>query len=211
MVEVEGLSFGYRRSETILSDVTVAFPSGTVTAVTGPSGKGKSTLLYLIGLLLSPWEGAIRIGGTDTVGLPDRIRSRLRAERIGFVFQDAALDATRTVIDNVVEGSVYSGMSRRTARRRAVALMDRFGVGLRADHKPGEVSGGQAQRVALCRALLADPDVILADEPTGNLDVGTAQVVIDALRDAAHDEDKTVIVATHDPDVMDACDRVWEL
>ncbi len=211
MVEVEGLSFGYRRSETILADVTVAFPSGTVTAVTGPSGKGKSTLLYLIGLLLSPWEGAIRIGGTDTVGLPDRIRSRLRAERIGFVFQDAALDATRTVIDNVVEGSVYSGMSRRTARRRAVALMDRFGVGLRADHKPGEVSGGQAQRVALCRALLADPDVILADEPTGNLDVGTAQVVIDALRDAAHDEDKTVIVATHDPDVMDACDRVWEL
>ncbi len=211
MVEVEGLSFGYRRSETILSDVTVAFPSGTVTAVTGPSGKGKSTLLYLIGLLLSPWEGAIRIGGTDTVGLPDRIRSRLRAERIGFVFQDAALDATRTVIDNVVEGSVYSGMPRRTARRRAVALMDRFGVGLRADHKPGEVSGGQAQRVALCRALLADPDVILADEPTGNLDVGTAQVVIDALRDAAHDEDKTVIVATHDPDVMDACDRVWEL
>ncbi len=211
MVEVEGLSFGYRRTETILADVTVAFPSGTVTAVTGPSGKGKSTLLYLIGLLLSPWEGAIRIGGTDTVGLPDRIRSRLRAERIGFVFQDAALDATRTVIDNVVEGSVYSGMSRRTARRRAVALMDRFGVGLRADHKPGEVSGGQAQRVALCRALLADPDVILADEPTGNLDVGTAQVVIDALRDAAHDEDKTVIVATHDPDVMDACDRVWEL
>ncbi len=211
MVEVEGLSFGYRRSETILADVTVAFPSGTVTAVTGPSGKGKSTLLYLIGLLLSPWEGAIRIGGTDTVGLPDRIRSRLRAERIGFVFQDAALDATRTVIDNVVEGSVYSGMPRRTARRRAVALMDRFGVGLRADHKPGEVSGGQAQRVALCRALLADPDVILADEPTGNLDVGTAQVVIDALRDAAHDEDKTVIVATHDPDVMDACDRVWEL
>ncbi len=211
MVEVEGLTFGYRRSEPILVDLDFVFGSGTVTAVTGPSGKGKSTLLYLIGLLLSPWEGSIRIDGTETVGMPDRARSRLRGERIGFVFQDAALDASRSVLDNVVEGSVYVGMPRRVARRRAVALMDRFGVGLRADHRPGEVSGGQAQRVALCRALLVDPDVILADEPTGNLDVGTAQVVIDALRAAAHDEAKTVIVATHDPDVMAACDQVWEL
>ncbi len=211
MVVIEGLSFGYRRSEPILVDVSFEFPTGTVTAVTGPSGKGKSTLLYLVGLLLSPWEGSIRIDEVETVGMPDRARSRLRGERIGFVFQDAALDATRTVVDNVVEGSVYTGMSRRAAVRRARELMDRFGVGLRADHRPGEVSGGQAQRVALCRALLVDPDVILADEPTGNLDVGTAQVVIDALRDAAHTEGKTVIVATHDPDVMAACDRVWEL
>ncbi len=211
MVVIEGLSFGYRRSEPILVDLSFEFPTGTVTAVTGPSGKGKSTLLYLVGLLLSPWEGSIRIDEVETVGMPDRARSRLRGERIGFVFQDAALDATRTVVDNVVEGSVYTGMSRRAAVRRARELMDRFGVGLRADHRPGEVSGGQAQRVALCRALLVDPDVILADEPTGNLDVGTAQVVIDALREAAHSEAKTVIVATHDPDVMAACDRVWEL
>ncbi len=211
MVVIEGLSFGYRRSEPILVDLSFEFPTGTVTAVTGPSGKGKSTLLYLVGLLLSPWEGSIRIDDVETVGMPDRARSRLRGERIGFVFQDAALDATRTVVDNVVEGSVYTGMSRRAAVRRARELMDRFGVGLRADHRPGEVSGGQAQRVALCRSLLVNPDVILADEPTGNLDVGTAQVVIDALRQAAHTEAKTVIVATHDPDVMAACDRVWEL
>ncbi len=211
MVVIEGVSFGYRQEEAILTDLTFTFPSGEVSAVTGPSGRGKSTLLYLIGLLLSPWEGSILIDGTETVGLADRTRSALRGERIGFVFQDAALDASRTVVDNVVEGSVYVGMSRRQARRRAAELMERFGVGLRADHKPGEVSGGQAQRVALCRALLVDPDVVLADEPTGNLDVDTSRVVIDALRAAAHDEGKTVIIATHDPTIIEVCDRVLAL
>lgn len=211
MVVIEGVSFGYRRDEAILADLSFEFPSGVVSAVTGPSGRGKSTLLYLIGLLLSPWEGSIVIDGTETVGLADRTRSVLRGERIGFVFQDAALDASRTVIDNVVEGSVYVGMPRRQARRRAVELMERFGVSLRADHRPGEVSGGQAQRVALCRALLTDPDVILADEPTGNLDVDTSRIVVDALRAAAHDEDKTVIIATHDPTIIEVCDRVLAL
>ncbi|MFQ5523648.1 MAG: ABC transporter ATP-binding protein [Acidimicrobiia bacterium] len=211
MVVVEGLSFGYRQEEAILTDLSFTFPSGVVSAVTGPSGRGKSTLLYLIGLLLSPWEGSIVIDGTETVGLADRVRSVLRGKRIGFVFQDAALDASRTVVDNVVEGSVYVGMSRRQARRRAAELMERFGVGLRADHKPGEVSGGQAQRVALCRALLTDPDVVLADEPTGNLDVDTSRIVVDALRTAAHQEGKTVIIATHDPTIIEVCDRVLEL
>ncbi len=211
MVVIEGVSFGYRQEEAILTDLTFTFPSGEVSAVTGPSGRGKSTLLYLIGLLLSPWEGSIVIDGAETVGLADRTRSVLRGERIGFVFQDAALDASRTVVDNVVEGSVYVGMSRRQARRRAEELMERFGVGLRADHKPGEVSGGQAQRVALCRALLVDPDVVLADEPTGNLDVDTSRIVVDALRTAAHDEDRTVIIATHDPTIIEVCDRVLAL
>lgn len=211
MVVVEGLSFGYRQEEAILTDLSFTFPSGVVSAVTGPSGRGKSTLLYLIGLLLSPWEGSIVIDGTETVGLADRVRSVLRGKRIGFVFQDAALDASRTVVDNVVEGSVYVGMSRRQARRRAAELMERFGVGLRADHRPGEVSGGQAQRVALCRALLVDPDVVLADEPTGNLDVDTSRIVVDALRTAAHQEGKTVIIATHDPTIIEVCDRVLEL
>lgn len=211
MVVIKEVSFGYRRAEPILTNLSFTFPSGVVSAVTGPSGRGKSTLLYLIGLLLSPWEGSIVIDGTETVGLADRTRSVLRGERIGFVFQDAALDASRTVIDNVVEGSVYVGMPRRKARRRAAELMERFGVSLRADHRPGEVSGGQAQRVALCRALLTDPDVILADEPTGNLDVDTSRIVVDALRAAAHDEGKTVIIATHDPTIIEVCDRVLAL
>lgn len=211
MIDVEGLSFGYRRDEPILSDIDHVFESGRMAALTGPSGRGKSTLLYLIGLLLTPWSGAIRFAGDDLAGTSDGRRSAFRASRIGFVFQDAALDPSRTVVDNIIESSVYSRLDRREARVRAAGLMERFGVALRSDHKPGEVSGGQAQRIALCRALVASPDVILADEPTGNLDARTADVVIDALVSLAHDEDKTVVIATHDPNVMAACDDRLEL
>lgn len=211
-VTVEDLSFGYRRAEPILVDLSVTFGSGSVTAVTGRSGRGKSTLLYVVGLLLSPWSGRVEIAEVeDASALGDGARSRVRAERVGFVFQDAALDPSRSVIDNVAEGGIYGGMSRREAEERGRVLLDRFDVGLRADHRPGEVSGGQAQRVALCRALVNDPEVVLADEPTGNLDPESAQVVIEALRHAAHEGGATVIVASHDPNVAAACDGVVEL
>jgi lipoprotein-releasing system ATP-binding protein len=211
MVGVEALTFGYRRDQPILAGLDWDFGSGSVTAVTGRSGTGKSTLLYLLGLLLTPWSGKVMVGEKVASGLSDRLRSELRAERIGFVFQDAVLDPSRTVLDNVVEGALYTGLRRRKALRRATELMDRFGVGLRADHKPGEVSGGQAQRVALCRALLNNPHVLLADEPTGNLDQETARLVIDALSEHAHGEGGTVIIASHDPQVVAACDRVLAL
>lgn len=212
MVAVEGLSFGYRRGEPILEDVTFEFGSGEVTGVTGPSGRGKSTLLYLVGLLLTPWSGRVRIGEVaDASGLGDVGRSRLRSARIGFVFQDAVLDPSRTVMENVVEGALYAGVGRGAARREGGRLLERFGVGLRADHRPGEVSGGQAQRVALCRALVNDPAVVLADEPTGNLDADSARVVIDALVDAAHRDGATVIIASHDARVVASADRVLEL
>jgi len=212
MVSVEDLSFGYRRGEPIFEALDHAFEPGLVSGVTGASGCGKSTLLYLIGLLLTPWSGRVAIGDLGRASqLGDLERSRLRAERIGFVFQDAVLDPSRTVLDNVIEGAIYAGVPRPTARARAQGLLERFGVLLRADHKPGEVSGGQAQRVALCRALLNEPRVILADEPTGNLDAGSAQVVIDALRDAAHIDGATVIIASHDARVVAVCDRVLEL
>jgi len=212
MVSVEGLSFGYRRGEPIVEGLDHAFEPGLVSGVTGASGCGKSTLLYLIGLLLTPWSGRIGIGDQARASqLGDLERSRLRAERIGFVFQDAVLDPSRTVLDNVIEGAIYAGVPRRTARARAEGLLERFGVLLRADHKPGEVSGGQAQRVALCRALLNKPKVILADEPTGNLDGASAGVVIDALRDAARIDAATVIIASHDSRVVAVCDRVLQL
>jgi len=211
MITVEDLVFGYRRDETILDAVSHRFDEGSMTAVTGASGRGKSTLLYLIGLLLTPWSGMISFDGENVGARPDRRRSEFRAARIGFVFQDAALDPARTVLDNIIEASNYTSIRRRDAVGRAEMLMQRFDVGLRADHKPGEVSGGQAQRIALCRALLTAPDVILADEPTGNLDARTADVVIDALAGLAHDEDKTVIIATHDETVMAACDTRWAL
>lgn len=211
MITVDNLTFGYKPSETIIDTLDWRFTPGAVTAVTGPSGRGKSTLLYLIGLLLTPWSGSIKIDDVDVASWGDPKRSRVRAERVGFVFQDAALDSTRTVLDNVIESSIYNSMSRRDAVARANLLMGRFGVGLRADHKPGEVSGGQAQRIALCRALLAQPVVVLADEPTGNLDVDSANVVIDAFMSLAHDEQKTVVVATHDPTIVAVCDEVLAL
>lgn len=212
MVSLEGLSFGYRRGEPIIDGFDHAFEPGLVSGVTGASGRGKSTLLYLIGLLLTPWSGRIDIGDVErATELGDTDRSRLRAERIGFVFQDAVLDPSRSVLDNVVEGAIYAGLPRHQARRRGSALLERFGVLLRADHRPGEVSGGQAQRVALCRALLNQPRLILADEPTGNLDAASAEVVIGALSAAAHEDGTTVIIASHDRRVVAACDRVLEL
>lgn len=212
MVSVDGLSFGYRRGEPIIDGLDRVFEAGAVSGVTGASGCGKSTLLYLIGLLLTPWSGRISIGEQERASeLGDLDRSRLRAERIGFVFQDAVLDPSRTVLDNVIEGAIYAGVPRPTARARAERLLERFGVLLRADHRPGEVSGGQAQRVALCRALLNQPKLILADEPTGNLDAASAQVVIGALRDAARVDGATVIIASHDSRVAAVCDRVLEL
>jgi len=211
VIEVFGLSFGYRREEPIIRELDWLFPSGAVSGVTGRSGSGKSTLLYLLGLLLSPWAGRVALDGEVVSGAPDRVRSRLRAERIGFVFQDAALDAARTVLDNVVEGSLYGGTGRRVAVARARELMARFEVGLREGHRPGEVSGGQAQRVALCRALLNRPRILLADEPTGNLDPDSARLVVDSLVSLAHEEGGTVVIASHDPAVVGVCDGVLTL
>jgi len=208
MIGVEGLSFGYRRGEAILDGFSHVFPAGFVSGVTGRSGSGKSTLLYLVGLLLTPWSGQIRFGGMEAGGLSDAARSAIRASRVGFVFQDAVLDPSRSVLDNIIEGAVYAGVGRAAATVRARVLAERFEVGLRLGHRPGEVSGGQAQRVALCRALVNRPKVILADEPTGNLDDETARVVIDALVELAHDQDATVIIASHDHQVTAVCDEV---
>jgi ABC-type lipoprotein export system ATPase subunit len=211
MITLDSVSFGYRRDEAIIETLSWEFTPGAMSAVTGPSGRGKSTLLYLIGLLLTPWSGRIRTDGTDLASWPDARRSEFRARQVGFVFQDAALDSTRTVLDNIIESHLYNNILRQEAIRRARALMERFEVALRAEHKPGEVSGGQAQRIALCRALLTQPGLILADEPTGNLDVRTSQLVIDTLAELAHGEGKTVIIATHDPDIVRVCDQVVEL
>ncbi|HSM16293.1 MAG TPA: ATP-binding cassette domain-containing protein [Gemmatimonadales bacterium] len=212
MVSVRGLTFGYRPDEPIIDGLDHDFEAGMLSAVTGASGRGKSTLLYLIGLLLTPWRGRIDIGDVEAAStLGDGRRAALRASHIGFVFQDAMLDPSRNVIDNVVEGAIYAGVPRERAMVEAAILLDRFGVGLRRNHRPGEVSGGQAQRVALCRALLNHPDVILADEPTGNLDSASADVVVGALQRAAHEGGATVIIATHDSRVVALCDRVVQL
>ena len=203
MISAQELTFRYRADqEPVLQRFTHTFVPG-VTVVGGPSGCGKSTLLYLLGLMLTPHTGRVVLDGIDASSLPDMARSRLRASHVGFVFQDAVLDPSRTVLDNVTEGGLYAGIAAAECRSRARELMQEFGITARETHRPGEVSGGQAQRVALCRALLKRPRLILADEPTGNLDVESAEVVWSALYAAAA-SGATVVVATHDPRRLEA-------
>ena len=210
MLEARGLTFGYDPDRPLLDDWDATFEAGEVVAVTGPSGRGKSTLLYLLGLMLKPGAGEVRVDGRDVAHLGDAKRASLRASRFGFVFQDAALDATRTVLDNVVETALYRGEPRGDSLRRARELMAQFGVDLQAGQRPGQVSGGQAQRIALCRALLNDPRILLADEPTGNLDPASADVVVQAFHAQAH-SGAAVVVVTHDPALVARCDRRIEL
>ncbi|WP_130864993.1 ABC transporter ATP-binding protein [Acidipropionibacterium timonense] len=209
---VRELSFRYgSRGEELFDHMSHEFDAGAVTALTGPSGRGKSTLLYLLGLMLSPTHGAVLIDGVEAATLPDRRRSTIRAQRIGFVFQDSELDPSRTILDSVLEPTLYAGLERRPSVTRALELLEGFGLAARATHRPGQISGGQAQRVACCRALVNDPQIILADEPTGNLDRDNATVVLDALARAAHDEGATVVIATHDPYVLTRCDGTVSL
>jgi putative ABC transport system ATP-binding protein/lipoprotein-releasing system ATP-binding protein len=225
VLAVRDLSFSYRRgAEELFDGLSHEFTPGAVTAVTGPSGRGKSTLLYVLGLMLTPLRGQVVLDGHAVSSAADAVRSRVRAHRIGFVFQDAALDPSRTVLDSVVEPALYAGWGLGQARTRGRELLDQMGVGARADHRPGEISGGQAQRVAVCRALVTDPVVILADEPTGNLDRENAAGVLAALsaaasgngtrqgeRDGIPHVERTVLIATHDPFVIERADEVLAL
>lgn len=210
LIQVDRVTFGYHGGMPLLSSWSAEFLAGEMTAIVGPSGRGKSTLLYILGLMLKPKSGVVLLDGASASDLSDRDRAHLRASEFGFVFQDAALDASRTVVDNILESSLYRGDRRQPLIRRAIELMEQFGVDVRADAKPGQISGGQAQRIALCRSLLADPRILLADEPTGNLDRASADVVLGALREQAQ-RGATVIVVTHDPALVDYCDRKIEL
>jgi len=209
---VAGLRFAYRAGgEELFGGLTHDFEPGRVSVVTGRSGRGKSTLLYLLGLMLTPTAGEVRFDGRSASTLRDAARSRLRATRIGFVFQDSELDPSRRIVDSVAEPGLYAGRALSAVRPRAYELLSQFDLRHRADHRPGQVSGGQAQRVAVCRALVNDPDIVLADEPTGNLDRDNAGLVLGALAGAAHDSGCTVVIASHDPFVLDHADEVVAL
>ncbi|KMM47385.1 ABC transporter [Cellulomonas sp. A375-1] len=193
-----GLGFRYRRTAPlVIGDLDLDFAAGAITTITGASGRGKSTLLYVVAGLLRPATGHVLWDGTPLDTQPDGRRAQWRAVTSGFVFQDAMLDPARTVMDNVCEPALFAGMEPRLARRRAADLLERLGVAHRVGHRPGEISGGQAQRVAMCRALVIDPAVLYCDEPTGNLDDESAAVVWEMLEETAADG-TTVLVATHD-------------
>ncbi|MDR0481861.1 MAG: ABC transporter ATP-binding protein [Cellulomonadaceae bacterium] len=205
-VGTKSLEFAYSRGAApVITDLTLELPVGAVTAITGKSGSGKSTLLYLLALMITPTSGSILWNGVSASALSDAERSRMRATEVGFIFQDALLDPSRTVLANICEAALFAGMPRHQAVDRARELAVLFGVEHREDHRPGEISGGQAQRVAICRALLTHPRVIFADEPTGNLDNDSADVVWQALADQAS-LGATVVVSTHDRTLADRAD-----
>ncbi|MBO50105.1 MAG: ABC transporter [Planctomycetaceae bacterium] len=182
-----------------VDDVSVSVEAGEFVAVVGPSGCGKTTLLLVAGGLLRPENGEVSIDGTDPYSLSGEQRARFRAEQIGFVFQQFHLVPYLNILDNVMAPALVTGET--SARERAGILVERFGLADRLGHRPGQLSTGERQRVALARALLNEPRVILADEPTGNLDGDNSEQVLQALKTFA-DEGGAVLLVTHDPDAV---------
>jgi putative ABC transport system ATP-binding protein len=213
IVAIENLSKVYQLGSVelrVLRDLNLSIEQGEYVAIMGPSGSGKSTLLNMIGCLDRPTSGNYFLGGENVSELEDTELSLIRGARIGFVFQSFNLINQLNVIENIEVPMYYQGRSERQSTERAKELAEMVGLGDRTEHRPSELSGGQQQRVAVARALANDPLIILADEPTGNLDSESGAEILKILVDL-HKQGKTLIIVTHDRDVAASAERIVEL
>ncbi len=195
----------------VLRGADLELRAGEAVALVAPSGAGKSTLLHIAGLLDAPDAGSVEIAGQDASGKGDRTRTALRRRDVGFVYQFHHLLPEFTALENITLPQLANGVSEKAARERAMSLLGRVGVASRADHRPAALSGGEQQRVAFCRALANAPRVLLADEPTGNLDPETSDQVFDALMSLVRGEGLSALIATHNPDLAARMDRIVRL
>lgn len=202
----KGYNLGVPTEVQVLNGVDFTLGTGEVVAMVAPSGAGKSTLLHIAGLLDAPDKGSVEIGGY-AVGSGDRARTRLRRQDVGFVYQFHHLLQEFTALENVVLPQLANGVSQIEARSHAIQLMDMVGLKDRTGHRPAELSGGEKQRVAFCRALANKPKVLLADEPTGNLDPGTSETVFAALMDLVRASGMSALIATHNIELAARMDR----
>ncbi len=213
LIRLQGVCKVYGTGEVAvhaLRDVDLVLQRGEYVAIMGPSGSGKSTLMHILGLLDTPTAGSYLLDGTEVSSLGARRLAHLRNREIGFIFQSFNLLPRASLLRNVELPLLYAGVGRRERRRRAIEVLEMVGLAHRARHRPGELSGGQRQRAAIARALVTGPSVIMADEPTGNLDQQTGSEILE-LFEAMHARGQTIIVVTHDPGIARRAGRTITL
>lgn len=215
IVKASGLTKSYKMSKKniiqALRGIDLEVDEGDFSAIIGPSGCGKSTLMHILGLLDRPDEGKLEIDGVELAKIKEKQAYKIRSKKIGFIFQGFNLIPTLTALENVMLAAKYGGLKISARKKRAVELLTLLGLSDRINHKPNELSGGQQQRVAIARALVNDPALILADEPTGELDSKTSLEIMDILKKLNREQKKTFLIVTHNMDVAEACKKIIRL
>jgi len=214
LLELKEITKDYRLGKTVvraLRGLDLSIEEGEIIAIMGPSGSGKSTLMYILGALDTATTGRVTLGGQNLQEISEKQLVGLRGKRIGFVFQTFNLIQTLSARQNVELPMIFQGVRKKERARRAQDLLSKVGLATRVRHKPNELSGGERQRVAIARALANDPDIILADEPTGNLDSETGGTILELLKRLSTEEAKTLILVTHDPEATAVADRIIRL